>query len=166
MTVKKSLILFGIIAGIALLTLLLRNGNGASAVTETSSGRLVAETTMHDFGTISMGAGDVMQEYIVRNTGDDTLTITKAYTSCMCTVANVVDPTGKRSGAFGMPGHGPTPKANITLAPGETATVEAVFDPAAHGPSGVGLAERTVYLETNSTATPTMELSFRAMVTR
>ena len=44
--------------------------------------------------------------------------------------------------------------------------LEAVFDPAAHGPSGVGLAQRYVYLETNSAKSPKLEISFQAMVTR
>jgi hypothetical protein len=166
MNLKNSLIIFGIAAGISLLAFLLSGTGGTTAVAEASSGRLVAEASMHDFGTIEMTDGDVMKDYKVRNAGTEPVTITMVYTSCMCTTANVVDASGRTYRGYGMPGHGPVSKADITVAPGETAIVEAVFDPAAHGPSGIGLADRTIYLETNSAETPILELAFRAMVTR
>ncbi|MBI2003293.1 MAG: hypothetical protein HYS76_01805, partial [Candidatus Wildermuthbacteria bacterium] len=74
------------------------------------------------------------------------------------------DKDGRRLGTFGMPGHGAS-TARVTVAAGETLTLRTVFDPAAHGPSGVGLAERGVYLETNSKETPKVEVLLRAQVT-
>ena len=62
-----------------------------------------------------------------------------------------------------MPGHGAIPRINQTINPNEEAVVEVVFDPAAHGPAGVGRIGRTVVIENNSGAP--VELSFIALVT-
>jgi hypothetical protein len=80
----------------------------------------------------------------------------------MCTTATLVTPSGRR-GPFGMPGHTPIPSIRERLAPGEMAQVEVVFDPAAHGPAGVGRIDRTVTLQ-NDAGAP-LELAFTAMVT-
>ena len=54
---------------------------------------------------------------------------------------------GQSYGPFGMPGHGGfMPKINMVLEPGEEFEAEVVFDPAAHGPSGIGRIERSAYL--------------------
>lgn len=64
-----------------------------------------------------------------------------------------------------MQGHGGViPKINVEVQPGETAEIEAVFDPAAHGPQGVGKVRRAVYVETDSSDTPEIQLSFEANV--
>ena len=47
--------------------------------------------------------------------------------------------------------------------PGDDAVVEVVFDPAAHGPAGIGPIERVVTIE-NSAGRP-LELAFNATVT-
>ena len=62
-----------------------------------------------------------------------------------------------------MPGHGFVPSADVVLNPGETAEVEVISDPAAHGPSGIGRIERSVYLEGD--AGSLVELRIRATVT-
>lgn len=164
-------IAIGIIAaGIALggLVWIARSDSrSATASRDRTSGTLTAEgADRHDFGTISMAAGNVQHQFTIRNTSDETVTIENVTTSCMCTTASLRDSSGRTYGAFGMPGHGTSPKTNIRVAPGESVTVDAVFDPAAHGPSGTGLAQRSIYLETNSAASPTIELAFQAVVTR
>jgi len=127
---------------------------------------LVAEETFHDLGTIAMKDGLVETEYQLTNTGDETITIGKVYTLCMCTTASITGSDGKEKGKFGMPGHqGTLSRADTTVAPGESVSVKAVYDPAAHGPAGVGLAQRSVFLETDSSVTPEVELRFKAMVT-
>jgi hypothetical protein len=132
-----------------------------------SQGALTALENSFDFGQIRMGDGTVAHQYTLANNTGEAVTIQKVYTSCMCTTAALLDPSGVVLGTFSMPGHGgASPAANIKVEPGHTVTVNAVFDPAAHGPSGVGLASRTVYLETNSAPSPKLELAFRAMVTR
>lgn len=120
-----------------------------------------------DFGTISMEKGKVSHVFEVKNPGNEIVTIEKVYTSCMCTKATITDSEGNGQGIFSMPGHGGgSAEANIPIKPNETVIVEAIFDPAAHGPSGVGKADRSIYLETNSTQSPKIELQFSAMVTR
>ena len=115
-------------------------------------------------GTIAMKDGKVSHRFEVKNEGQEPVRIEKIYTSCMCTEASIIDGQGKNWGTFGMPGHAGPSKTNITVKPGESVVVETIFDPAAHGPSGVGLAERSVYLESNSQKSPKLELKFSAVV--
>lgn len=127
------------------------------------SGTLVAAEPFFDFGTVSMAAGDVVHTFKIKNTSEAPVTITKVFTSCMCTVATLVTSAG-REGPFGMPGHASTPGIARTVVPGEEASVEVVFDPAAHGPQGTGKVRRTVYLETGGGPSSALELSFEATV--
>lgn len=131
------------------------------------AGILTAQETNFDFGTISMKNGKVSYKFELKNESPKPVIIEKAQTSCMCTTAVISNSLGRELGSFGMPGHGGgSSKANIKVDSNDTITVEAVFDPAAHGPSGTGLAERTVYIETNSQKTPKIELNFKAVVTQ
>ncbi len=168
-----------IITGIVIVLLLgfifvaLPNENNESAPTETASvsfstsaSVLNSQETYFDFGTISMSDGIVSHIFEVHNEGKEPVIIKKIYTSCMCTTALITNDAGKQYGKFGMPGHGGPSQANIEVKPGESISVEAKFDPAAHGPSGVGFAERSIYLETNSQESPMVELSFSALVVR
>ncbi|MBI2046038.1 MAG: DUF1573 domain-containing protein [Parcubacteria group bacterium] len=125
-----------------------------------------SEENSFDFKTISMKDGEVAHDFQIENTGTEPITIKKIYTSCMCTNAFIIDGDGNTYGGFGMPGHSGSGTANIQINAGDNAIVRAVFDPNAHGPSGVGLAARSIYVETNSSRLPKLELSFRAMVTR
>lgn len=128
-----------------------------------SNGALnVEEASHYDFGTVSMTAGEVKHVFKIKNTSNEAVTISKIYTSCMCTTAVLVL-SGKQFGPYGMPGHGFIPRINQTLAPDEEATVEVIFDPAAHGPAGVGRIQRTITIENN--AGQPLELGFTALVT-
>ena len=138
-----------------------QNNNTASIIAE-SSGTLNAEEDSFDFGTISMAAGKVKHSFGMRNTGAESVVIGKVYTSCMCTTATL-KMSGRTFGPYGMPGHGFIPKINEKLDSGEEATVEAVFDPAAHGPAGVGQIQRTIIIENN--AGEPLQLSFTSNVT-
>jgi hypothetical protein len=80
----------------------------------------------------------------------------------MCTTATLTTSSGRLYGPFGMPGHGFVPPTNAPLSPGQEASVRIVFDPAAHGPAGVGRVERVVTLEAPN-ARP-LELRFVALV--
>lgn len=109
---------------------------------------LAAEVMAQDFGTVSMANGPVSKVFTIKNPTDNTATIQKLYTSCMCTSATLIQ-NSQRIGPFGMPGHGgPIPTIAQTLNAGESAEVEVTFDPAAHGPAGVGPIQRDVYIET------------------
>lgn len=176
MTNKNNLIIYSIGIGIfiVLISLFIINKNGSAllttsgsteSVTNGSAGFLAAIENNFDFGTISMRNGKVSHKFEIKNDGTEPLTINKIYTSCMCTTVTIMDSSGKNYGIFGMPGHGgAASRANIKLDAGKLLVADAVFDPAAHGPSGVGLAQRTVYLETDSTKSPSLELNFTATV--
>lgn len=122
---------------------------------------LASMASSYNFGSVSMAAGNVTHRYTVSNLGGSPVTITKLFTSCMCTTATLITTSGRR-GPFGMPGHAPIPTIRERLAPGEMAQVEVVFDPAAHGPAGVGRIDRTITLE-NDAGGP-FELAFTAIV--
>ncbi len=116
----------------------------------------------NDFGPISMKNGVVTKDFVITNPLDSTLKLTKLYTSCMCTKATFVlgDTT---VGTFGMPGHGVVPPLNVTLEPKQQATIKVAFDPAAHGPSGIGRIERVVTVEDETGVV--LELPISATVT-
>ncbi len=122
---------------------------------------LSASETSFNFGSISMAAGKVTHRFRLVNAGANPLEIQKIYTSCMCTTVALVKGV-RQFGPFGMPGHTPIPTINQTLAPGERAYVEVEFDPAAHGPAGVGPIERVVTIE--NSAQPPLQLAFSAQV--
>jgi len=133
----------------------------AAPVPVASANPLVSMSRSFDFGTISMAAGKVSHRFWIRNTGDSPVTITRLYTSCMCTEATLITPAGSK-GPFGMPGHGANAGVFERIAPGGTAQVEAVFDPAAHGPAGIGPTQRIVTIRTAEAAP--LDLQFTAMV--
>jgi len=123
---------------------------------------LTTKESSFDFGTVSMAAGKVTHRYWIRNTSDSPITIRRLYTSCMCTTAALVK-ANRKYDPYGMPGHGFMPTINAPMAPNEAAMVEVVFDPAAHGPAGIGRIDRFVTLQTDRE--PPLELAFTALVT-
>jgi hypothetical protein len=131
-----------------------------------SASVLSAVEEVFDFGTISMKEGDVSHTFEIKNEETEPVVIKKVYTSCMCTTAYITDASKERYGKFGMPGHGVVSKANIVVNPGETVILEAIFDPAAHGLSGIGYANRSIFVETNSAASPKLTFSFQTNVTK
>ncbi len=137
--------------------------NQNANIITTARGELSVEETSFDFGTISMARGKVSRVVSLKNSSTDFAAIKKVYTSCMCTTAELTI-ADKRIGVYGMPGHGlSVPAVNKTVASGEAAKLEITFDPAAHGPAGIGKIDRVVYVETGSD-TP-IEIRFTATVT-
>lgn len=100
----------------------------------------------YNFGQISMAAGKVSHLFSLRNRSPEPVVIEKIYTSCMCTEAQL-SIAGQTTGPYGMAGHGLLRPVNRTVQPGENFTVKVIFDPAAHGPAGLGPFERTVYVQ-------------------
>src|SRR4030042_2437394 len=148
---KKNLLTIALIV-LALVGLVLfsrfnsgRNANDNIISEVKTGGVLTGQETAFDFGDVSMANGKVSRVFKIKNTGSETLSINKIYTSCMCTEA-VLTIADFRSKAFGMLGHGPAPKIKKELMPGQEAEVEVIFDPAAHGPAGLGKITRGVYL--------------------
>lgn len=131
-----------------------------------SAGTLSVLEGDYDFGTIRMADGKVTHNFEVKNESNEPVMISKVYTSCMCTIAYVVEESGEKHGEYGMQGHGPLNAVNVEILPGKSVILEAIFDPAAHGPEGTGKVKRLVYLENNSQTKPRLEVIFEADVTK
>lgn len=123
---------------------------------------LTASEKVFDFGSISMTNGLVEHRFTVTNPTDKDITVEDITTSCMCTAAFIVD-GDRRQGPFGMPGMGYVPKANMIVKAGGSQQIDVVYDPNAHGPAGVGVIDRFVYLRSKEAGT--LQLEVRAVVT-
>ncbi len=88
--------------------------------------KLVLPETFHDFGTIPATGGTVDYTFPVRNEGKGTLTISRVYTTCGCTTAEL---------------------SSRVIPPGKQATLKVVYDPAFHDVQGE--VRRDVILEVN-----------------
>ncbi len=129
----------------------------------TGSGILaVMGESKYDFGSISMKNGIVKNTFTIKNDGAEPINLSKMYTSCMCTTATLML-RGAQWGPVGMPGHGGVPPIDQEINPDEEATVEVAFDPAAHGPAGVGRIEREIIIE--SSGGEPLRFGFSALVT-
>ncbi|MEK9181033.1 MAG: DUF1573 domain-containing protein [Patescibacteria group bacterium] len=155
-----ALIFAGVIGGFMLLSRTGESDKTQASVSASNTSQISASENSYDFGEISMAAGKVSHVFKVKNPTDQPQTATKLFTSCMCTKALLKTASGE-VGPFGMPGHGIVPSISQIIAPGEEATVNVVFDPAAHGPAGIGKIERLVTLQTNNGA---LQLKFQAQV--
>lgn len=128
-----------------------------------SNGTLVVEgENNYDFGKISMASGKVSNKFKIKNTSSEAVVINKMYTSCMCTTVTLIT-NEKQIGPVGMLGHGFVPDINQFINSNTEVIIEVIFDPAAHGPAGVGRIQRVVTLENN--AGQPVELTFTAVVT-
>ena len=117
----------------------------------------------YDLSDVSLNGGIVTKEYEVKNSSGKTLTLKKIATSCMCTQASVAI-REKESRFYGMEhAMDKNPPVNMEFPSGETAKVTVTFDPAAHGPQGVGSFERVVWL-TFSDPGGVKELKFNGRV--
>ncbi|QSH39145.1 DUF1573 domain-containing protein [Candidatus Kaiserbacteria bacterium] len=123
----------------------------------TSSSLLTVDRQMHDFGEVDIFSGVVTTTFALTNGGPDDVVVTEGTTSCGCTNAAL----GGIS--FGM--HEEMNKEFVILA-GETKELTVIYDPLAHGPSGTGLAQRSVFLKTNASATPELEVRIKALVVK
>jgi hypothetical protein len=103
------------------------------------------EATSFDWGNISISGGDVTKSFTIKNTGTEVLKLFNIKTSCHCTEANItID--GKTSQNFGMSG---VSDWIGVVQPGKEARLTVIFDPAYHGPQGVGPVTRFVSVDTN-----------------
>jgi len=162
---KKILILIALVGVLAILFFAGNIGSqetiGAENGERNKSAATVAFTITpanFDFGNISMKRGNVRQMFTVTNDGDMPITIRKVTTSCMCTEAFIVQ-DDIRKGPFGMPGHSSVPLVNETVPAKGTLGMEVVYDPAAHGPAGIGRIERAVFIEDENGAVQTLQIS-------
>ncbi len=141
-----------IIGTVILLSLMIFWGSsvqkGEATSNDDKGSQLQASESSYDFGSISMAQGKVTKVFSFKNNTSEAIKAKKLYTSCMCTKATLIK-TDQTLGPFGMPAHGFIPEINVNIEPGEEAKIETVFDPAAHGPAGVGPIAREVILETS-----------------
>ncbi len=139
--------------------------SGSAGPTQVQTGGATSLTAMEklfNFGTISMKNGKVSHAFQVTNPTDKDITLRDLSTSCMCTTAFIVD-GNSRIGPFGMAGMGGMTSTDYVIKAGATANIEAIFDPNAHGPAGVGTIDRIITLtEANGSA---LKLEIKAVVT-
>ncbi|OGY18084.1 MAG: hypothetical protein A3F04_01405 [Candidatus Chisholmbacteria bacterium RIFCSPHIGHO2_12_FULL_49_9] len=148
------LVLFG---GIFLAT----RAQKVPTIASSNSVKAQVDETSFSWGTISMKDGKVQKEFTIKNGGSGTLQLINVQTSCMCTEAQV-EIDGKLSPFFGM--HQNSSWVG-EVAPSKTATLSVIFDPAFHGPQGVGQITRLVSLETNDPSLQKLEFTLSADVT-
>ena len=130
---------------------------------ETNNKVVASSEKFYDFGKISMKDGNVTKVFKVTNDTDKDILYPSLTTSCMCTKAYFVNLDGDKKGPFGMPGMGVVPKLNQIIKAGSSADIEVVYDPNAHGPAGVGMIDRFVYLEDENGNK--LEFEIKAIVT-
>lgn len=116
-----------------------------------------------DFKEIPINNGQVIHEFQIKNIGDRDLEIANITTSCACSEAFLNNSQGEGP-KFSMKGHTPSSDWIGKLSPSEEAQIVAIFDPAFHGPSGIGTISRIVSFETNDPDHPYQELSFKGIV--
>jgi len=122
---------------------------------------IVVEPERYDLGEVSMAAGVVRRSFTVRNEGTADLIIKSISTSCGCTTAKLV--VGEvESPSFGMHDN---PEWHWTLAPGESAELQVFFDPAHHGPKGIGPFARFVLIESNDPINGRVKVKLEGEVT-
>jgi len=115
----------------------------------------------YDAGTVSMAAGLVKKTFEVKNVGSGELKIEGIRTSCHCTTV-ILELNGKKSPTFAMDSN--LPFWSEKIKPGEVAQLEVIFDPAFHGPMGVGQAIRSITFSTNDPDNKKAEITFMANV--
>lgn len=98
-----------------------------------------------DLGNVPITGGTIIREYEFKNLTSTSMKLRKIATSCMCTTASVTI-SDKTTGFFSMEGSGINPLVNLDLGPGESGKVTFRFDPAAHGPKGIGPFDRSILL--------------------
>lgn len=118
-----------------------------------------------DWGLIPIGGGIVEKTYEVKNLTTGTLNLKRIVTSCMCTKASF-EVGENKSAFFGMEMSGDkNASINISVGPNQIATLRVRFDPAAHGPQGVGPFDRVISL-TFSDPAGIKEIKFKGVVVR
>ena len=148
-----------VIIGVAFL--LSKNSQSQAETPSEDISGLTVSPESYELGDVAINGGIVSKDYEVENSTSGKLTLKKIATSCMCTTASIQigDKTTK---FFGMEGHGDAnPPVNLEIPAGQKAKVTVKFDPAAHGPEGVGPFDRIVWLYF---AQGTKELTFNGVV--
>lgn len=123
---------------------------------------IVISENKYDWGTVDFDGGIVSKSFAIENSGSSPLKLFDVKTSCMCTTAQLKTPeiTSKK---FQM--HESSSDV-IEVKPGETAELIVEFDPAFHGPSGVGPITRTISINTNDANNPKLTFDLTGNVVK
>lgn len=124
---------------------------------------LEASPANYDLGDIPINDGVVTREYEIKNTTGRDIELIKIVTSCMCTRAGVKASSGETKFFAMEMGGDKNPFISLKIKKDETAKVIARFDPAAHGPAGIGPIDRTISLYFD---TGLKELTFKGVVVK
>ena len=114
----------------------------------------------YDWGEIGLNDGNVEKEFEIKNDGSEKLILTNVTTSCMCTTAQL-SLGDQVSPVFGM--HTKS-DYKLEIPSGEVATLNVIFDPAFHGPSGVGPINRQIQVATNDSENQVLNFILTAVV--
>jgi len=131
-------------------------------VVSDSKVELFVESKTYDWGTIDYNAGIVTKSFEIQNTGNDVLKLYDVKTSCMCTTAQLKT-LKETSSKYGM--HEKSSEV-FEVNPGEKVELLIEFDPAFHGPSGVGPVTRTITMNTNAVNNPTLTFDLTGIVVK
>ncbi len=153
-------VLFTVLLLVGGIVLLSGGGSTSATITASQNAKAAVDQKTFDWGQINMKGGNVSKTFTIKNTGTDTLKLTNIKTSCHCTKAQIK--IGQDSSPyFGM--------SSISswigeVPPGQEAQLEVIFDPAYHGPQGVGPITRLVAVETNDQSNSRIEFSLTGTV--
>ena len=137
-----------------------KTNNPASLATSQTT-QVSVDKTNFDWGTIGINDGKVQAEFDLKNSGPAPLQLANISTSCMCTTAQVMI-EGKVSPYFGM--HQKSSWMG-QVEPGKSARLVVEFDPAFHGPQGIGQITRQIVVETNDPDQKQLTFNLTANVT-
>ncbi len=142
-----------------------QNSSSKTNLQKTAGASVQTLETSFDFKDIPYGGGKAKHSFKVKNIGSKDLTVANLSTSCMCTDVYLQTKNG-HGPEFGMKGMANASSWTGILKPNEEGQVIAVFDPAFHGPSGVGPISRLVSFETNDPDHPYDEFAFNGVVVK
>ena len=120
------------------------------------------DSNKYDWGTIDYDKGIVSKNFEIKNTSNTALKLYNVKTSCMCTTAQLKTSEGT-SKKFGM--HESSTDV-VKVKPGETAELIIEYDPAFHGPSGVGQITRIITMDTNDGKNSTLTFNLTGNVVK
>lgn len=120
--------------------------NAGGEQSDSGTPKIEIVDSQYDFGDIKIDGGVVKHSFEIGNNGDADLKLSNISTSCMCTTA-VLEVDGEKSPEFGM--HKNPAFWSKKLAPGQTASLEATFDPMAHGLDAIGPVTRGITMYSN-----------------
>lgn len=135
---------------------------GTTQVGTNTQVTLSIDKKTYDWGTIDYDGGIVSKSFNIKNTSNSVLKIYGVKTSCMCTTAQL------KTSELSSRKYGMHEKISdiFEVKPGKTAQLLIEFDPAFHGPSGVGPITRTITMSTNDSKNSTVTFNLYGTVVK